>query len=266
MMKRRTFAKLMVPAVGVTAFASGCAATPSPSRVDAPPIGEIPPGGPRNVVLVHGAYADGSCWSDVIPLLHAAGAAVTSVQNPLSSLDADVAATRRALDAQDGPTILVGHSFGGSVITEIGEHPLVHSLVYLSARAPDVGEDFASLAGRFPRPPASAGLVYRDGFGGLTEEAFLSDFANGVPKDRARVLYAVQGRIAQSLFATRTTVAAWRSKPTRYLVTTGDRTTAPELQRFVAQRMGASTLEINTGHLSFVVQPLAVARFILDIR
>jgi len=216
------------------------------------------------VVLVHGAYADGSCWSDVIPLLLAAGVAVTSVQNPLTSLDADVAAVRRALDAQRGPTVLVGHSYAGAVITQAGDHPLVRSLVYLSARAPDVGEDYPALAKGFPASPASAGLVYQEGFGGLTQDAFLNDFANGVPRERALVLYAVQGRVAQDLFATRTTVAAWRTKPSRYIITTDDRTTAPELQRFVAKRMNATTLELASGHLSFVTHPQPVTQFILD--
>jgi pimeloyl-ACP methyl ester carboxylesterase len=213
---------------------------------------------------VHGAYADGSCWADIIPPLQAAGVTVTAVQNPLTSLADDVAATRRALDAQNGPTVLVGHSYAGVVITQAGDHPLVRSLVYLSARAPDVNEDYPGLAARFPASPASAGLVYQEGFGGLTEQAFLTDFANGVPDGRARVLYAVQGRVAQPLFATRTTVAAWRSKPTRYVITTDDRTTAPELQRFVARRMGARTLEINSGHLSMITHPETVAPFILD--
>jgi predicted alpha/beta hydrolase family esterase len=269
---RRTFAALLTSG-GVAALAAGCgaggpSAAGAPSAVGAPSAGASAaapvPAGPRNVVLVHGAYADGSCWADIIPRLQAAGVAVTAVQNPLTSLADDVAATRRALDAQDGPTVLVGHSYAGVVITQAGDHPLVRSLVYLSARAPDVNEDYPALAARFPASPASAGLVYREGFGGLTEQAFLADFANGVPVDRARVLYAVQGRVAQPLFATRTTVAAWRSKPTRYVITTDDRTTAPELQRFVAQRMGARTLEINSGHLSMITHPDTVAPFILD--
>jgi pimeloyl-ACP methyl ester carboxylesterase len=186
------------------------------------------------------------------------------VQNPLTSLDADVAATRRALDAQNGPTVLVGHSYAGVVITQAGDHPLVRSLVYLSARAPDVNEDYPALAARFPASPASAGLVYQEGFGGLTEQAFLNDFANGVRTERARVLYAAQGRVAQTLFATRNSVAAWRSKPTRYVITTDDQTTDPQLQRFVAKRMGAKTLEVNSGHLSLISHPDTVAPFILD--
>ncbi|UOZ06981.1 alpha/beta fold hydrolase [Amycolatopsis sp. WQ 127309] len=251
---RRTFS------LGLASGAAGAlAAVAAPASAAAAPL---PPG--ANVVLVHGAYADGSCWGELIPLLLRAGVAVTAVQNPLSSLAEDVGATRRALDLQTGPTVLVGHSYGGAVITEAGLHPAVRSLVYLSARAPEAGEDYTALAAGFPTPPANSGLEFHEGFGGLNEAAFLADFANGVPRERARTLYAAQGRIAQTLFAGRTTTAAWHSKPSRYLITTQDRTTAPQLQRFVAQRMGARTMEVPTGHLSFAVRPALVADFILD--
>lgn len=150
----------------------------------------------RNVVLVHGAYADGSSWSEVIARLQAARMTATAVQNPLGSLADDVAHTRRILAMQDGPTIRAGHSFAGTVITEAGTDPHVVGLVYVAARAPDAGEDYAALTKRFPTPPANAGLVYEHGFGGLTEHAFLNDFANGVDSVKARALYAVQGRIS----------------------------------------------------------------------
>src|SRR5580704_17626448 len=129
-------------------------------------------GAVRNIVLVHGAYADGSSWSAAIRELQARGFSVRAVQNPLTSLADDVASTRRALALHDGPSILVGHSYGGAVITEAGVDPRVAALVYVSARAPAPGEDYAALADRFPTPPASAGLVFKDGFGGLTEDAF----------------------------------------------------------------------------------------------
>jgi pimeloyl-ACP methyl ester carboxylesterase len=216
-----------------------------------------------SVVLVHGAYADGSSWSEVIKRLHSAGVTATAVQNPLISLADDVAHTRYILARQPGPVILAGHSFAGTVITEAGLHPAVAGLVYIAARAPDAGEDYAALAGRFPAPPASAGLVYEDGFGSLTEDAFLSDFANGVEPSLARVLYAVQGRVSQSLFGDRTTVAAWRSRPTWYAVSQQDRTISPELQRFLANRMGASTIEIGGGHLALISHPDEVAGLIL---
>lgn len=217
----------------------------------------------RNVVLVHGAYADGSSWADVIALLQQAGLSVTSVQNPLTTLDDDVAATRRALDLQDGPTVLAGHSWGGTVISEAGAHPNVSALVYVAARGPDAGEDYAALAKRFPTPPAMAGLVNDAGFIQFGEEAFLEDFANGVDPARARVLFAVQGPITDTLFASRTTVAAWREKPSWYAVSKLDRTTSPELERFVAERMGATTIEVESGHLSMVVRPREIADLIL---
>src|ERR1700678_3029975 len=147
----------------------------------------------KNVVLVHGLYADGSSWIDVIPYLQRAGLNVTAVQNPLTSLADDVAATRRALASQDGPTVLVGHSFAGTIISEAGNDPGVSALVFVAARAPDAGEDFGALAGKFPKPPAGAGIVSADGFFWLSEQAFLRDFGGDLPPARARALFAVQG-------------------------------------------------------------------------
>ncbi len=218
----------------------------------------------RNVVLVHGAYADGSCWSDVIALLQAAGYKAMAVQNPLTSLADDVAATKRVLALQDGPTILVGHSWAGTVISEAGVDSKVAGLVYIAARAPDAGEDYAALAAKFPTPAASAGLVKSGGFAQLSEEAFLRDFAGDVPAERARVMYAEQGRIADTLFASRTTVAAWRSKPTWYSVSTRDRTTAPELERFLAKRMNATTIELDSSHVAMISHPREVAALIMN--
>ncbi|MEV2238018.1 alpha/beta hydrolase [Micromonospora sp. NPDC049891] len=217
----------------------------------------------RNVVLVHGAYADGSSWSDVIPILQRAGLRVTAVQNPLTSLADDAAATRRALDRQDGPTVLVGHSWAGTVISEAGDHPNVSALVYVAARAPDAGEDFTALAARFPTPPANAGLVHSDGYAQLSEQAFLEDFAGGVDQVRARALYAVQGPISGELFSARTSTAAWRDKPCYYSISTQDRTSAPELERFLAERMGATTIEVESSHLAMVTHPEAIADLIL---
>jgi pimeloyl-ACP methyl ester carboxylesterase len=217
-----------------------------------------------SVVLVHGAYADGSSWSEVIKRLQGAGITATAVQNPLLSLADDVAHTRRILAQQPGPVILVAHSFAGTVISEAGTDPAVAALVYIAARAPDAGEDYGALARGFPAPPASAGLVYADGFGALTEEAFLNDFANGMDPVQARVLYAVQGRVSETLFGDRTTVAAWRSKPAWYAVSRQDRTISPELQRFMAGRMQATTVEIEAGHLALITHPDEVAELIMD--
>src|SRR5258706_3465620 len=144
----------------------------------------------RNVVLVHGAWADGSSWAEVIPLLQAAGLKVTAVQNPLTSLADSDAATRRELALQDGPTVLVAHSWAGTVISEVGTDPKVTALVYVAARAPDAGEDFLALSGRFPTGAVRAGVHEHDGFTKISEESFLKHFANGVEPRKAEVLYA----------------------------------------------------------------------------
>jgi len=217
-----------------------------------------------NVVLVHGAYADGSSWAAVIALLQDAGLSVTAVQNPLTSLDDDVAAARRALDAQDGPAVLAGHSWAGTVISEAGDHEKLSALVYVAARAPDAGEDYAALAATCPTPPANAGLVRSEGYAQLSEQAFLDDFANGVDKARAKVLHAVQGPISGTLFASRTTRAAWHDKPCWYAISRDDRTTSPELERFLADRMRATRIELDSGHLSLVTHPREITNLILE--
>src|SRR3954462_15038483 len=220
--------------------------------------------GARNVVLVHGAYADGSCWSEVIARLQQLGLSATAVQNPLTSLADDVAATRRILALQDGPTVLVGHSWAGTVISEAGVDPKVSALVYVAARAPDAGEDYTALAAKFPTPPASAGLVKSDGFAQFSEEAFLRDFAGDIEPTKARILYAVQGRISDTLFSGKTTNAAWRSKPSWYAISTEDRTISPELERFMADRMKAKTIEVKASHLSLISHPNEISNLILN--
>ena len=218
----------------------------------------------RNVVLVHGLFADGSCWSEVLPRLQAAGINATSVQNPLTTLEDSVAAAQRALALQDGPTVLVGHSFSGMIVTEAGLDPKVTALVYVAARAPDAGEDYTALAKRFPPPPASAGIVWSDDWRQLSEAAFLSDFAGDLPAAKARVLYAVQGPFQRQLLEGKTTHAAWRSKPSYYAVSTEDRTINPDLERFMAKRMGAKTIEVKASHLSLISQPDTITNLILD--
>jgi pimeloyl-ACP methyl ester carboxylesterase len=217
----------------------------------------------RNVVLVHGAWADGSSWAEVIPLLQAAGLKVTSVQNPLTTLADSVAATRRALALQDGPTVLVAHSWSGTVISEVGTDPKVTALVYVAARAPDAGEDFVALSGKFPAGPVRAGVQAHDGFTTISEEAFLKSFANGVEPKKAKVLYAVQEPTAASLFGERTTAAAWHSKPSWYAVSKLDQTINPDFERFLAKRMNATTIELEAGHLSLVSHPKEIANLIL---
>lgn len=239
---------------------AGAALSLAPARLRA---ATPPPPRARNVVLVHGAYADGSCWRQVIARLQAAGLNATAVQHPLTTLEAGVEATRRALALQDGPTVLVGHSFAGMIVSEAGVAPNVSALVYVAARAPDAGEDYTALAARFPTPPASAGLVWTDDYGKLGEAAFLRDFAGDLPAAEARVLYAAQGPISRQLFTGRTTQAAWREKPSWYAVSTQDRTINPDLERFMARRMGATTIEVPASHLSLISHPGEITRLIL---
>jgi len=249
---RRTFAKSIL-SVGAATMLAGrtLAQTPPPAKA-------------RNIVLVHGLFADGSSWSEVIPLLQARGLNVVSVQNPLTTLPDAVAAATRVLDRQDGPTVLAGHSFSGMIVTEAGVHPNVSAVVYVAARAPDAGEDFGALAGRFPAPPASAGIVYDGDEGRLSEAAFLRDFAGDLPTAKARALFAVQQPFNRALLAGRTTNAAWRSKPSYYAVSTEDRTINPELQRYLAKRMGAKTIELKSSHVSLISHPTEVTRLILE--
>jgi pimeloyl-ACP methyl ester carboxylesterase len=252
MLDRRTFSTMLTAAVATSVVDRS-------SKAQAPPAVTA-----RNVVLVHGAYADGSCWSEVIGRLQRAGLKATAVQNPLTSLADDVAATRRVLALQDGPTVLVGHSWAGTVISETGVEPNVAALVYVAARAPDAGEDYTALAARFPTPPASAGLVKSGGFAQLSEDAFLRDFAGDIEPAKARILYAVQGRISDTLFSGKTTNAAWRSKPSWYAISTEDRTISPELERFMAERMKAKTIEVKASHLSLISHPQEIANLILN--
>ena len=218
----------------------------------------------RNVVLVHGLFADGSCWSEVIARLLAAGLNATAVQNPLTTLPEAVASADRVLARQDGPTVLVGHSFSGMIVTEAGMHPNVSAVVYVAARAPDAGEDYAALAKTYPTPPASAGIVFDGDEGRLSEAAFLRDFAGDLPEAKAKVLYAVQEPFQKALLAGKTTHAAWRSKPSFYAVSTEDRTINPDLERFMAKRMGAKTIEVKASHLSLISQPEEITQLILE--
>jgi len=217
-----------------------------------------------NIVMVHGLFADGSCWTDVIARLQAVGLNVTSVQNPLTTFPEAIACAQRVLDRQDGSTVLVGHSFSGMIVTEVGVDPKVAALVYVAARAPDAGEDYTALASAYPTPPATAGIVFDGDEGRLTEEAFLRDFAGDLPKARAKVLFAVQEPFHKALLAAKTTQAAWRSKPSFYAVSTEDRTINPDLERFMAKRMGAKTIELTSSHLSMISHPEAITALILE--
>ncbi|GGC75650.1 alpha/beta fold hydrolase [Chelatococcus reniformis] len=252
MMNRRTFSTaLLAGAAASLAARSGLAATQAPTRA-------------RNVVLVHGLFADGSCWADVITRLQTRGLNVTSVQNPLTTLPDAVAAAERVLARQDGPTVLVGHSFSGMIVSQAGVHPSVSAVVYVAARAPDANEDYTELAKGYPTPPATAGIVFDGDEGRLSEAAFLRDFAGDLPEAKAKVLYAVQEPFHKTLLAGKTSAAAWRSKPSFYAVSTQDRTINPDLQRFMAKRMGATTIELASSHLSLISHPDAIAELILQ--
>jgi pimeloyl-ACP methyl ester carboxylesterase len=250
MMNRRVFSTLLAGAAASLISTRGMAASATAEKA-------------RNVVLVHGLFADGSSWSEVIPRLQAAGLNVTSVQNPLTTLPEAVASVESVLARQDGPTVLVGHSFSGMIVTEAGVHPKVSALVYVAARAPDAGEDYTALAKKYPTPPASAGIVFDGDQGRLSEEAFLRDFAGDLPEAKAKVLYAVQEPFHKALLTGKTTHAAWRSKPSYYAVSTEDRTINPDLERFMAKRMGAQTIEVKASHLSLISHPEEITRLIL---
>ncbi|GAA0270121.1 Pyrethroid hydrolase [Methylorubrum aminovorans] len=216
----------------------------------------------RNVVLVHGLFADGSCWSDVIGRLQASGLNVTSVQNPLTTLEEAVSSVRCVLARTEGPTVLAGHSFAGTILSEVGDAENVSALVYIAARAPDAGEDYAALGKRFAVAPATAGIIFDGDEGRLSENAFLHDFAGDVPSGRARILYATQQPFRRALTQARTTKAAWRTKPTYYAVSDEDRTINPDLQRFLAKRMDAHVVSLRASHLSLISRAPEVADLI----
>ena len=250
LINRRTFSTLLAGAA-LSLVANRGMAAPAPVKA-------------RNIVLVHGLFADGSCWSEVIARLQATGLNCTAVQNPLTTLEEAVDSAERVLDRQDGPTVLVGHSFSGMIVTEAGIHPNVSALVYVAARAPAAGEDYAALAKTYPTPPATAGIVFDGDEGRLSEEAFLRDFGGDLPEAKAKVLYAVQQPFNKALLAGKTKNAAWQDKPSFYAVSLEDRTINPDLQRFMAKRMGAKTEELKASHLSLISQPDKITQLILE--
>lgn len=219
-----------------------------------------------SVVLVHGAFADASSWRHVIPLLEREGLDVTAVQNPLTSLTEDIATTRRMIEAQKGPVVVVGHSYGGVVITgATAGIPRVKALVYVTAYAPEAGEAISLLAGKFgPSALKSAIEVDAAGFLYVVRSRFHEVFAMDVAEGVARVMAATQKPIQGTIFDESIEIPAWKTIPSWYLVATEDQAIKPELQHFMARRMGARTSEVKSSHVPFISQPEEVAKTILE--
>ena len=217
----------------------------------------------KNIVIVHGAFADGSGWENVYAILKAHGYNVTMVQNPLTSLEEDVAATQRAIDRQDGPVVLVGHSWGGTVITQAGNAEKVISLVYVAAFAPDAGETTLDLVKTAPPapengilPPDEKGFIYYD------KAKFHAGFAADVSKEKADFMCASQAPIAVKAFLTPVTVPAWKKKPSYAIVAADDKSINPSIERMMYKRSGSIVTEIKGSHALFIVDAAAVARVI----
>lgn len=216
------------------------------------------------VVLVHGAFADGSSWEKVIPLLQAKGLKVVAVQNPLTSLADDVAATQRVVDAQTGRVILVGHSWGGTVITQAGTSEKIKALVYVAAFAPSEGESTADLGKDLPPPPGVATLkADANGFLSLPEESVKTNFAQDLSTAATKLIAAVQGPIQGKAFAEPVSAAAWRNKQNYYIIAAKDRMISPELEQAFATKLHAKTTILQTSHVPMLSQPEKVAEVIL---
>ncbi|CAH2779781.1 MAG: Probable signal peptide protein [uncultured Paraburkholderia sp.] len=256
-------AAAMPTAASATRAASAAASAAAPSaKTAAPQSAATPMTGPvRNVVLVHGAFVDGSIWNGVVAKLQQKGYRVSSVQNPLTSLADDVAATRRVLARQQGPTILVGHSWGSVVITEAGANaPNVAGLVYVAAIAPELHESTMDLLKRAAPMPAGESIIKdASGFLWLDRSKYHADFAADVPENLTRVLSAAQVPIAASAFGETVSQVAWKEKPSWYVLTTKDRAVSPEVERFMAERMGAKIVPVASSHLAPVSHAGAIA-------
>ncbi len=219
----------------------------------------------KNVVLTHGAFADGSSWSKVIPLLEAKGLNVTAVQNPLTSLAEDVATTRRLLAQQSGPTVLVGHSYAGFVITEAGNAPNVAGLVYISSYGPDEGESHDDLSKRFPAPAGIPAVkLDENGFLWIARDQFHEAFVHDVDASYARILATVQKPVAKVCFGVPANAPAWKSKRSWFLISTEDRLINPNLQHFMAKRMGAVVRTVPSSHASLISHATQAADLILQ--
>ena len=248
--------KSPLPTAAAIGISAATLADPAERMPDSQPV--------RNVVLVHGAFADGSGWRGVYDDLTARGYAVTIVQNPLTSLADDVVATGRALDRQDGPAILVGHSWGGTVITEAGVHPKVVGLVYVSALSPDAGETTAQQYAGFTTPPEFVLDIHTDGFGFVKPDHFKAGFAADASDADAAFMRDSQVPIAMAAFETRLTQAAWRSKPSWAVIATDDKAFDQSMLHAMAKRIGANVTKVAASHAVFMTQPKVVSDVIDD--
>ncbi|WP_413288013.1 alpha/beta fold hydrolase [Bdellovibrio sp. HCB337] len=242
-----------------------CAFVLGSSVAHAKKVAPAPDPEDKTVVLVHGAFADGSSWNDVIPLLQSKGLKVVAVQNPLTSLAADVAATKRVIDGQSGRVILVGHSWGGVVITEAGNNPKVAAMVYVAAFAPDDGQSALELVNKF-ETPVGFKKIKADPFGFLylSEDGMINDFAQDLPESRTKVMAVTQGPIGVQTFNEKITTAAWKTKPTWYVVATDDHMIHPDLQNDVSTKMHAKVKRLRTSHVPMNSKPKEVAKVILE--
>jgi pimeloyl-ACP methyl ester carboxylesterase len=218
----------------------------------------------RTVLLIHGAWADGSSWSKIIPLLEAKGLHVVAVQIPLTSFADDVAATQRAIALEDGPVLLVGHSYGGAIITEAGNDPKVAGLVYVSAVAPDKGESAFGLITSVATPVGSELRPDKSGFLKLTPKGIAEDFAQDLSAKEIEVLTATQVPTSVSAMKGEVTVPAWKSKPSWYIIAANDRTISPDLEAAQAKNIGATTTTVPSSHVIMLAQPSKVAAVIFD--
>jgi pimeloyl-ACP methyl ester carboxylesterase len=232
-----------------------------------PGLGDAPVAltGVKNIVLVHGAFADASSWSKVIPILEARGYRVTAVQNPLTSLSEDVAATQRAIALQDGPVILVGHSWGGAVITQAGNDPKVVGLVYVAAYAPEAGQSANEASTPFGITEGQKQIrVDSNKFATMTAQGILEDFAQGLPLTERKLVLAVQGDSYGPMFDEKLTTAAWKTKPSWVVVSANDRMLPPAMERAEEKRLNATTTVLPTCHLAMLEDPSKIAAVIVD--
>lgn len=219
----------------------------------------------KNVVLVHGAWADGSSWSKVVPLLQAKGLNVVCTQNPLTSVADDVAGANRLINAQDGPVLLAGHSYGGAIITVAGDNPKVKGLVYVAAFAPDEAETLAGLAQPFGATPLFAEInPIADGFLLLTAKGVREDFAQDLTAEETSTMFATQGATQGAILGTPIAKAAWHTKPSWFVIAENDRAIAPEQQKSTAKRMGSKVLALPSSHVAMLAKPQEVAKFIVE--